>query len=49
MQGFGVAGERSTSERRWELPQLMIGLIALAIGLVMAAGAIREGMESKTP
>jgi uncharacterized protein len=36
------------AERR-PLPQLMLGMIALAIGLVIASRAIRDGMESRTP
>src|SRR5687767_1988862 len=43
MMGSGPAGERRP------LPQLMLGLIALAIGLVIASRAIRDGMESRTP
>ena len=36
-------------EERRPLPQLMLGMIALAIGLVIASRAIRDGMESRTP
>lgn len=39
----------SSAEQRRPLPQLMLGLIALSIGLVLASNAIRDGLESRNP
>jgi hypothetical protein len=46
---MGMAGTEMANEPRRPLPQLMLGLIALAIGLVLAANAIRGGLESRNP
>jgi hypothetical protein len=34
---------------RFELPQLLLGLIALAVGLFLAGGAVGDGLQSRAP